>query len=409
MRFVPQLVNLVVVLSLVMFGVAADVSRAQDPRQDPCSEAALRELLLSDADTLELHPGCFYMLTANLPNISRDVRIIGNGATIDGADQFRLLSTVGAVRLTLEDLTLQHAYWGNGAALYMPGGTLTIQGVTFRRNRALGEGGAVWVNMGSMHVIDSTFEGNSADSGGAIYMNAGSVEIRGSLFTGNRAVNGEGGATYTYDAGLDIQRSSFVSNSSFGRGGGAIWTSGREVTLHTVVIADNLTEFDEFARLFYGGAVTATSQDIVVRYSTITGNQQRGESLDPPGGALTVLEYVGSTVTAYATLFADNAPYSLAPEAMFISQGYNLFDEGEPQEVAATDVVGVDPLFVDALVGGSPLLSTNSPARDAIPSTECEPDPLDIRGMARPQGSGCDIGAVEMETLEGHSVNASDG
>jgi predicted outer membrane repeat protein len=409
MHLGARLASLIITVCVIMRGLSPSILRAQDLQQEPCSEAALRELLLSDADTLELHPGCFYMLTANLPQISRDARIIGNGATIDGADQFRLLSTVGAVRLTLENLTLQHAYWGNGAALYMPGGTLTIQGVTFRRNRALGEGGAVWMYIGNLQVINSTFEGNSADSGGAIYMNAGSVEIRGSLFTENRAVNGEGGATYTYDAGLDVQRSSFVSNSSFGRGGGAIWTSGREVTLHTVVIADNLTEFDEFARLFYGGAVTATSQDIVVRYSTITGNQQRGESLDPPGGALTVLEYVGSTVTAYATLFADNAPYSLAPEAMFISEGYNLFDEGEPQELADTDKVDVDPLFVDVLIGGAPLLSVNSPARDAIPPTECGPDLLDIRGMARPQGSGCDIGAVEMETLEGHSVDASDG
>ena len=54
--------------------------------------------------------------------------------------------------------------------------------------------------------------------------------------------------------------------------------------------------------------------------------------------------------------------------------------------------------------GGSPVhpLDPTSPAIDAIPVEECldsEDMPLltDQRGVERPQGSACDIGAVELE------------
>jgi hypothetical protein len=45
------------------------------------------------------------------------------------------------------------------------------------------------------------------------------------------------------------------------------------------------------------------------------------------------------------------------------------------------------------------LLQPDSLALDATPPGECATD-ADQRGVARPQGAGCDIGAVEMEEAE---------
>jgi hypothetical protein len=94
-----------------------------------------------------------------------------------------------------------------------------------------------------------------------------------------------------------------------------------------------------------------------------------------------------------------------------VSDGYNYSDDLTCNLVHATDneQVGNDPLL-DALANnGGPtdtrLPHTGSPLIDAIAplvAGQCpiEPTPIvttDQRGLARPSGTGCEIGAVELQ------------
>jgi hypothetical protein len=89
------------------------------------------------------------------------------------------------------------------------------------------------------------------------------------------------------------------------------------------------------------------------------------------------------------------------------SHGFNFSDDTSCGFTAATDKQnGADPkLGALANNGGGTstrLPQPGSPLIDAIPTGSCQADgasgiTTDQRGVTRPQGPGCDIGAVEVE------------
>src|SRR5690606_28129492 len=89
------------------------------------------------------------------------------------------------------------------------------------------------------------------------------------------------------------------------------------------------------------------------------------------------------------------------------SAGYNFSDDTSCGLTAATDRQGAgDPQLGPLAANGGPTMTrlpaATSPLVDAIPVASCRDDgasdvTTDQRGVTRPQGSGCDIGAVELE------------
>jgi hypothetical protein len=80
----------------------------------------------------------------------------------------------------------------------------------------------------------------------------------------------------------------------------------------------------------------------------------------------------------------------------FESRGYNLLSNNDslnPLLLPSDIVTGVYGLTLPT--DGIVFLLADSPAKDAIPPAECAAS-VDQRGAIRPQGAGCDIGAVEM-------------
>ncbi|HNT22879.1 MAG TPA: right-handed parallel beta-helix repeat-containing protein [Anaerolineales bacterium] len=74
---------------------------------------------------------------------------------------------------------------GTGGAIRLENCTTLIQGTTFRNNVATtcnGGGGGIWTRIGSLRLLDSTFEGNT--NGGAVVQTPGAL-IEGNTFTGN--------------------------------------------------------------------------------------------------------------------------------------------------------------------------------------------------------------------------------
>ncbi|HLY26863.1 MAG TPA: hypothetical protein VKQ72_11020, partial [Aggregatilineales bacterium] len=142
-----------------------------------CTESALRAAIQAGGP-IELRQNCTYRLSMNLPTISSDTVLHGNGATIDGGHLYRLLSTFGKLSLSVDHLTLQNGYYGEGAAIFLPEGDLVVSDCIFNGNHAIfGGGGAIWVKAGKLAIQGSSFSGNSAVWGGAVYADSGTVSI----------------------------------------------------------------------------------------------------------------------------------------------------------------------------------------------------------------------------------------
>ena len=82
------------------------------------------------------------------------------------------------------------------------------------------------------------------------------------------------------------------------------------------------------------------------------------------------------------------------------SQGYNFDSDGSCGFTNPTDQSAAgDPRLHKLQNNGGPTLTRqpqkNSPLIDTIPPGDCRV-PTDQRGVTRPQGAGCDTGAVEV-------------
>jgi hypothetical protein len=102
------------------------------------------------------------------------------------------------------------------------------------------------------------------------------------------------------------------------------------------------------------------------------------------------------SLTLANTIVADNVVDNCSDSVE--SLGYNLTDDTSCALAEPTDLVVADAMLGPLQDNGGPTethdLLPGSPAIDAG-SMDCPPPDTDQRGVARPQGAACDIGAVE--------------
>ena len=155
--------------------------------------------------------------------------------------------------------------------------------------------------------------------------------------------------------------------------------------------------------------------------STITNNSATGEGggLDADGGlTLIYATVVHNTAAAganigFPTLASFGSVVALPQGGIAnctttgVSNGFNFTDDASCGFSAAETHPGVDPKVGSLATNGGPtptqLPLPGSPLIDAIPVAHCRDDGastivpfVDQRGVSRPQGAGCDIGAVEV-------------
>ena len=327
-------------------------------------------------------------------------------------------------------------------------GTLTLNQSTLTENRAnTGYGGGLGMITGSANIAETIFANNEATTniGGGIAVIDGTVLIEQSEIRNNRAAWGGAGLYINPNAAADVtvRDSTITGNATSAQNppesspnvfGGGIYGS-RNVTLERVMIADN--EAATGAGLFYYQA-TGT---LVVRDSTISNNHAThaagGISLSGANHSLTNVTVSGNSAVGYAggilndgtstvessTIYGNvatdgdnlvnraaltlrntivaaplgvgvNCGVGSVPVAI-TSGGYNLLSDESCNLTATGDQQRIDPLIAPLADNGGPtqthLPQSGSPAIDT--GDGC---PLaDQRGVARPQGAACDIGAVE--------------
>ncbi len=273
-------------------------------------------------------------------------------------------------------------------------------------------GGAIW-NWGSITINDSIIDGNSAgyeggglfsedygsspanavlnnvliknnnaSSGGGIF-NDGNLQVTNSLIYYNAATVSEGsvgGGLYTRGTGTTTLENVTITNNRANSSGGGIYHSSQTAfDLDNVTITLNFADYSGLGGVRYGGGIYTNSGGINVNNTLIAGNNIFG---------VVGVDY--SDCYNSGTTFGDK-DYNIQGVK---SSGVNACGlngaQGTPGSAFDPAIGSLQdnggPTRTHALLPGSPGIDTGNPG-------DCPT--ADQRGLSRPQGVQCDIGAYE--------------
>lgn len=319
----------------------------------------------------------------------------------------------------------------NGGAVWSTG-DVTVDGSTFTDNTA-DVGGAINTS-GSVHVTDATFAGNTSTAGlcsggtcfggGAIMASAAVIDD--SSFTANTAT--ASGGALAVSGPVTISDSAFTDNSGGGRGGGAIDQEGDGgATVNAMTISRSSFVGNEATGDSSGGAINQVMPTAVVtidnstfaQNSTADGSAAVGvyngtvdlrfvtflDNAPGTGNGLQAADVQASSLQSYGTVFAGTVVHCDVDNAD--SDGYNVEESTSSCELGATTDLqsSADPgLAPPADNGGitlSALPTIDSLLVNRIPASDLGCSGADQRGVVRPEGASCDVGAVEVAPTDG--------
>ncbi len=235
------------------------------------------------------------------------------------------------------------------------GVSVALNGLKINNGTVTGAGGAI-SNAGTLSVTNSTFFNNRASTnGGAIY-NTGTLTVTGSTFLTNTATSGSGGAIYNTGS-LTLTNDTFNQSRAASGSGGAVYNSGS-----TLVLNNNTFYGGRAASGSGGGIYNAAAAGTLTIHNTIVTGSLAGGNCAGSMSAFSGANNLANDATCGSS-FTNSASINLGT---FGSNG------GSTQTI--------------------PLLSS-SVALNA--GSGCEA--TDQRGVSRPQGSACDIGAYEQQ------------
>lgn len=273
------------------------------------------------------------------------------------------ISIFGNATLTMNQATLQNNTAYQGGGLENNGGVATLSQVRISQNSASYMGGIH--STGTLHLIECTIQGNTSTFYSAGVHSEYSLILEKSTVSGNIAGT-NGGGLYIHSGTAEILNSTVSGNQISGYQGGGIW-------------------------VYYQAHVNITN-------STISNNAGGGGVYnyhEGPGGPLQDPNIYFINTLLSSNTYSNCAKSTNAPP--YGSLGHNL-DSGQtcslggPGDLTNTPAsLGLlqengGPTLTHALLGGSLAI-------DAGDNTGC---PMtDQRGVLRPQGGTCDIGAYE--------------
>jgi hypothetical protein len=286
----------------------------------------------------------------------RDAVISNNSTRSQGIGGGGIFNAGGAT-LTLTNCLV----WGN-----------TAGGDTIQQGGPITGGGIRNANSGLLTLTNTTVSNNAAHVGGGIWNN-GTLTVTGSSFSGNSA-----GVNDLTNVVLE---------------GGAVYVSGGQGTGSII----NSTFFNNSAKS--NGAAIANAGTLGVTNSTFSENSTQMGT----GGAVSNL---GNMITLKGSILSNAGGNCSVSGGLLLSQGYNLSTDASCSLSGSGDLTGapagLDPAGLQDHGGSTQTIAllSASAAVDRIPTpcTDLDDNPLstDQRGVTRPQGNQCDIGAFEL-------------
>lgn len=382
--------------------------------------------------TFNLSTPAIITLSGQLPNIASDVTLTGPGAsqlTLSGNRAVRVLQVDSGAALTLDSLAVAYGN-ANGGGIYNSGMFTLTNSIVFS-NTAV-NGGGIYNYFGTVVISGSTIANNSGSAGGGgilnwggnvtvvnstVIQNVGSglvnvpsngvLTIMNSAIANNRGTNGGGIANFNSTVTLmGVTVSGNTSTSASGIGGGGILNNSGVMTLTNSTVSGN-------SAVSSGGGIyifknPAQSARMDLNNVTIANNTTdiHGNGSGDGGG----IRNSNAIVYLKNTLISGNVDNTgEAPDCSgtLTSQDCNLIQNTSGCTLTGTvahNRIGENPLlgplqdnggstYTHALLSNSPAIDAGNPAVPGSTGDACEG--FDQRGVARPQGIACDIGAYE--------------
>jgi len=293
---------------------------------------------------------------------------------------------------------------------------LTINNSVLSNNTATQNGGAINTN-GILEINASTFSNNTALDGGAIYkIGAGAFDVTGSTFTLNSTVD-DGSAIFFWMASdASISDTEFTQNSA--GDAGSVHSDASSPTLNRVTFDSNTAGFGGGGMANYFGSASTVTNSTFTANSALYGGGMYNYFASSP--VLTNLTFSGNAATnsggGMFNYWNGSSPLLNNVIIANSTSGGDCVQGSDGLNGASANNLIEDSVNTCGLVNGSngnitgqdpnlgPLannggatrthaLVSPSPAIDAgvgCPAT-------DQRGIPRPQGAGCDIGAYELD------------
>lgn len=388
---------LVAALTLVSTSTVRAAGVVGDGTPASCDGNALAAALLSSGTVTFNCGAAAHVLLSNTNVIGAGITLIidGNGKiTLDGEDLRQLFIVSNGADLTLRNITLTGGGEFEGGAIRIAtnGAVSLYKSVVEYNNSGNANGGAIF-NEGLLDIEQTSVRYNTSRlHGGAIY-NKGTLTVRNSWFYNNTASNPtlvqpNGGAIYNLGP-LTVERSTFSRNRAENQGG-AFALKGNAATIRNSTIHENYA--DRGAGIYADAATGVT----VVNTTINANNADTGANVWNSGVPFTIV----NTIISNGSTEADNGTPSLDCDGPSItSLGGNIISDGTCINPGlASDQRNTNPKlsFLNDNGGFAPTVRPlpDSPAIDKALDAQCPS--IDQRGVTRPQGSHCDVGAFEV-------------
>lgn len=276
----------------------------------------------------------------------------------------------------------------SGAGLFVADGSAAqINDTVFAENDASARGGGVY-NQGVVDILASRFEGNEAYDGGGLASDwdegGDGAAVYGTTFQANQAYYG---AALHANGALSVRESLVADNigqSSIVNSDWSAFCALDDMLLENVTVSGN----GPWPGTAWHNAIL-TQCGLHLRFSTIAGHSGHAVSVSAT--------YSAAVPELEGALLSNNDGGNCS--ASVTTAGSNLSTDSSCGLSDPTDLAGVaaglEPLGDN---GGGTLthaLAADSPALDGAASADCPP--IDQRGVTRPRGPACDIGAFESE------------
>ena len=274
-------------------------------------------------------------------------------------------------------------------------------------------------------------------NGGAIFHGSGSMTIEGTLFTANKATGGRGvetgfstwvfgdamgGGVFNDSGNLAVRNSAFILNQAIGGtvdccqftqggdgSGGAIYNKATLAVINCTLAENSANGGGALASAFptggsaYGGAIaivnggSASLVNVTIADNSVDPGEGSTDLTPPPkaqGASISITTGTASFTNTIVTCFSSQTNVS----GLIQDGGHNICSDASANFSSTSSYNKLNPLLgsLGDNGGSTPTLSLlpGSPAIDSGDDFACPP--TDQRGVARPQGLACDIGAFEL-------------
>ena len=228
-------------------------------------------------------------------SLTIDASALQDGITIDADGKSRVFSIIGdenALDVALTNVTIEGGSSQSGGGIRATGSgvSVTLTDCYLTHNTSSGDGGALSVDFGSVTIIGGGFSANSTSGqGAAIHTYNARLTATDVSFDGNVG-NSWGGALHIYGSPLtQITRSVFTNNT--GENGGAI-------QFHDTTLTITDSEFTSNVATVSGGALNGYHSTVTIKGGEFTGNSSSDQ-----GGAIRT-EY--GTIALEGVTFTNN-------------------------------------------------------------------------------------------------------